>query len=436
MNRFDRWLTADISQEKVIRRGTFWNLIASVINAAMTAVIIFFMSWTGSAEMTGIFSIATAAAYQVQAIGFFGVRNIHMADVKHEYSFSDYVMISVFSSIVMAAALGFMSFGKGYAMDKALVVLFYSLYRAIDIYEALYHDEYQRQGRIDIGLILQTARYILSLIVMIAVLLISGSLVWACLAAFLVSAVLVVIQNWNISKTFHCRIQKPDFRKLKKLFVICLPVCLAAFISMYLVNASKYAIDSVLNDQVQGVFAILFVPVFTINLMATVVYRPYITKISEQWHNGETAGFVKSTAVQLLVILILTGAITCFGWLIGLRLLGLLYNTDLHQYMSEFLILLLGGGLNTLAVFLNQILVICGCYNVNLLIYLAAFAVTWFSSTPLVQSAGILGASLLYSLSSLILVLFSLAVLARQVSRHKQAWKNGPKKKRMTGPSA
>ena len=58
-----------IDDERIIvRRGTFWNLVSSILNSAMTAVIMFFITLTSDVSVNGWFSIATAVAYQCQAI--------------------------------------------------------------------------------------------------------------------------------------------------------------------------------------------------------------------------------------------------------------------------------------------------------------------------------------------------------------------------------
>lgn len=424
MKKFKTWMFESNNEKVILKRATFWNLISSLLNASMTAVIIFFMTRAGQTEIAGFFSIATAVAYQVQAIGFFGVRNYHIADVTNRYSFSDFVYINLFSSVLMIVSLIFIIFKNGYSGEKALIVLFYSLFRAIDVYEALFHDEYQRQRRIDIGLILQTIRYLVSLTVLIVLLLITGSLVIGIIGALIISILLVYIQNKDFCESFRCHIRKLQIAKFKNLLWVCLPICIAGFISIYLTNAPKYAIDSVMNDQVQGIFAILFVPVFTINLLATVIYRPYITQISVEWTYGRKRQFIKMILKQVFVIILLSLTIIVFGYIIGLKLLGMVYSIDLMPYMSEFLILLIGGGLNTLAIFINQIMVIIGCYHWNLIIYLVAILITVLYGDTIVMNHQLMGASILYSLPSIVLIVFSLIVLIIKICRLRSNLRN------------
>lgn len=420
MNRFHHWIYDVKDSSTILKRSTFWNLIASILNASMTALILFFLSWTGKKNLTGVFSIATAIAYQVQAIGLFGVRNYHITDVKNKFSFSDYFYINIFSTCIMLFVLIFMSFGRGYTIDKAMIIFTFTLYRGIDIYEALFYDEYQRQDRIDIGLIFQTIRFFVSLILLIGTLLITDSLVLACIVATLGSIVVVMYQNKEFYKIFHCKVNKFNKTNFKKLFSICLPICIAGFISMYLVNAPKYAIDANLTDEIQGIFAILFVPVFTINMIAMVIYRPFITKISHEWHQNDYSLFIKDVVIQIAAILLLTCLIIAFGYILGLRLLGILYHTPLNSYYLEFTILLLGGGMNTLAVFLSQILVIIEEQNKYFIIYIIAALATVILSTPLLVKYQIFGASVLYVAASLILVLLSLFIIIVKVRKERR----------------
>mgnify|MGYP004441909215 CR=1 FL=1 len=417
-------LTKDDSPKAVLARATVWNLVASLINASMTAVIMLVMSWSNMTEDVGIFSIATAIAYQVQAIGFFGVRNLHIADVKKEYSFSDYVWSNLVSSVFMFIVMIFMIFPKGYPLEKSAAILFYTLYRALDIYEAWFHDEYQRQGRLDIGLVMQTIRFVVSLIIMSLVMIVTKSFLIACIAAFASSAFMIWMQNRHYIHAFSCHLEKINKKRLWEILKISFPICVSAYVSMYLVNAGKFAIDNTLDNSFQTIFAVLLVPVFTINLLSTVIYRPFISIIAEHWSSENYREFTRKTLSMCAVILVLTLGITLFGYVLGLWMLGLIYHMDLMEHSAAFVILLLGGGLNTYAQFLAQILVIIRQQNKSMILSLISFAATLLLGNWMVANWTILGAALLYGMSSLILCLGSAWVIikyTRQSMRKKGA---------------
>lgn len=405
----------NLNDEKtIVRNGTFWNLISSIFNSAMTAIILFFISLTGNVEMNGWFSIATAVAYQCQTIGFFGVRNFHISDINQEYSFSDYFYFNLLSSILMIIVLGYMSFGQNYTSEKAYLIYAYGIYRGLDIFEALFHDEYQRNGRLDIGVILQTIRLFFSLFSLILVLIITKSLLVATVVSTILSGIFVFIQNQPFLYYFPCKLKRLEKIRIKRIFQICLPIFIAGFINMYLANASKYAIDNFLNDSFQGTYAILVVPVFTINLLSTVIYRPYITKIANSWYKRSYLLFKKLVYRQICVIFVLTVLITLFGYIIGLTLLSLLYSINLGAYMPVFIVLLIGGGINTLGAFLNNVVIIIREQNKNMFIYIASAVFTMIFSKILVEKLFLMGAAILYVVSSLIIVLCSFFIIYRK----------------------
>ena len=222
---------------------------------------------------------------------------------------------------------------------------------------------------------------------------------------------MVFIQNKPFIKYFPCRLKKFNKDNLKKLFSICFPIFIAGFINMYLANAPKYAIDGTLSDTLQGVFGILSLPIFTINLLSTVIYKPYISQMAECWYDRK---FEKLKAIifkQVIIICILTLIITLFGYLLGLRLLEVIYGIELMKYMDVFLLLLIGGGLNTLGAFLNFIMVIFREQNKNMIIYIISGVTTFLFGSILVSKLNLLGAALIYLFSSGIITCLCCVVL-------------------------
>lgn len=55
MKKFKTWMFESNNEKVILKRATFWNLISSLLNASMTAVIIFFMTRAGQTEIAGFF---------------------------------------------------------------------------------------------------------------------------------------------------------------------------------------------------------------------------------------------------------------------------------------------------------------------------------------------------------------------------------------------
>ena len=396
----------DTDQSRILRNGTFWNLCASLLNSLMTAFILFFVMRLNGVEDAGLFSIAAALAYQALTVGLFGVRNYQVADVKGYFDFSDYFYLRVFTALLMYAVVVYYAFCQGYSLEKASVIFSFSLFKSIDALEDLYHGEYQRQGRLDLASYIQTIRYGLSLTLLVTILFATHNLSLTCLITSAFSLGVFILQNTVLIRHFTKKCRKMRVLEIKNLFLATLPLCLSTWLNIYILNAAKYSIDKVLSSEVQAYFGILVLPVFTINLLATVIYRPYITGLAMDWKNGRPWNFLKGCLRQLAVITGLTILIIVFGWILGLHLLSLLYGMQLDLYMAPFLILLAGGGLNTFSVLMTVVLKIKEKQNMIFVGYVLSFLFCLFFSDQIVLRYGLIGASWVYFAASAILCIF------------------------------
>lgn len=404
MKTYKEWLI-HVDESHIVRRSSFWNLCASILNSLMTAILLFFINRFINQDVAGMFSIAAAISYQAISLGAFGVRNVHAADVNREYSFKDYLYLRIFSGIIMYLFLIYMAFFQGYTFEKGMIVLTFGIFKSIDAIEDVYHGEYQRNERLDVAVILQTIRYLISLIVFVMVVLVTRNLIITCTLGSLVTIIIFIIQNKDVFDDIVDDKIKQSKEKIKNLFFVCLPLCASNVVNMYIVNVPKYAIDATLTNTIQNYYSVLSMPVFTINLLSTVIYRPLITKLSTAWNNKNNNEFKKLLFRQLLIIIGLTVSITLFGYIIGLRLLQIIYGVSIMKYMPAFIGLLLGGGLNTISVFLSVILTIQRGQKIIFIAYIVDLIFCLLFANTIVGKLGMNGASIIYIISNFILVI-------------------------------
>ena len=425
MSKFKNWLI-NVDESKIIKRATFWNLIASLLNSFMSAVLLFFITWINGVDKAGMFSIASAFAYQCLSLGYFGVRNYHASDVKKDYTYKDYLNVRIISGIFMLILIVWCAFGHGYSTEKSLIVLTFCIFKCVDIIEDLMQGEMQRNGRLDIGCILQSIRYLISLIAFIILLYITKNVAISCIIITIMTTVMIFALNKPILSKYVNNKEKTNNKMTVKLFFACLPICIGNAINMYIANCPKYAIDSIMTDRYQTYYGILAMPVFTINLLSAVIYRPYVKLLGDSWQNKNYKLFFKYIFKQVLVILALTFAITLFGYIIGLTIIELIYGVKLHVYMSSFIILLFGGGLNAMSAYFAVVLTASRAQNKLFIGYAITFVAALLLGMPLVKLYGINGAAYLYAILNLVtLVLFTLFIFIRYKEDRKRRGKNG-----------
>lgn len=267
----------NVNEKRILKRSFFWNMIASILNGFTSAIFLFFITRFCGLNEAGIFSIASAIAYQCISLGNFGTRGVHASDVKEEFSFCDYFYVRIFSYLLLLMMLLYYAFGSGYSLDKSLVILSYGLFKSIDVIEDLYHGEYHRRMRLDIAAILLTFRYIISIVCFIVIVLFTDDMFIASIISFVLSLLIFIFTNKNVIHYFYNKKYKFSFGNFKKLLYVLIPVVLTTYIKMYINNSPKYAIDACLGNIDQAYFNVLYMPVFVIGLMCDIIFRPYIS---------------------------------------------------------------------------------------------------------------------------------------------------------------
>jgi O-antigen/teichoic acid export membrane protein len=166
--------------------------------------------------------------------------------------------------------------------------------------------------------------------------------------------------------------------------------------TLYVGNAPKYAIDSLLDDQMQACYGFISMPILIITLLGSFIFNPMIADISRQWNAGNTSVFKKKIFRQLLYILLILVACLLMGYFFGIPVLSFIYNTDLSSYQSEFIILLASGGFVAVsAIFVIAITIIR--YQTAIAIVYTFISVLAFIMFPIfVARHSLMGAAILY----------------------------------------
>ena len=277
-------------------------------------------------------------------------------------------------------------------------------------------------------------RSVLSIAAFAAVLVLSHDVVGAMVAASLVEA--VWIAAYDVPRLRRIvQVGRPDFSPtpLARLFLACLPLFVSSFLAAYLGNVCKYAIEAAGTEQMQTVFNVLFMPSFVINLFMIFLMRPTLTRLAKLWLDHEARPFLRIIGRLLLAVGGITVAVVGVCAAVGIPVLQLLYGIDLDAYLMPLLVVLLGGGfLSASNVFYNAMVVI-RTQNAVVVGYVGAIVVATLVSAPLVEAAGVTGASVAYALSCLVLAVLFAGLFALGATRRIKGWGAGACRPQGTG---
>ncbi len=351
----------------------------------------------------GIFTLAYANANLFLTIGKYGMRNFQVSDVNGQFTFYEYLMSRIFTvSLMIAVSIVFVVYvgnKNGYSMEKSLIIIWMSLFKVVDAFEDVFHGLYQQRGRLDIAGKAMTLRLGTTILFFLTGLLILKNLLIVLIFITCFTGILLIVfTRWSY-KLFERAVEKRySFYNVLGIIKICFPLFLGSFLSFYIGNAPKYAIDGVLNDELQACYGFIAMPVFVIGLLNNFVFNPMIYKMSVLWDKGKKNEFLKKFIIQVMIVIGITLVCIVGAYLVGIPILSFLYNTDLSLYKYELLILLLGGGFLALSGLFVTVITIIRFQNSLMFGYIIVSILAYTLSKIAVEQYSIRGAAGLYAI--------------------------------------
>ena len=389
------------------RRDFIWNSVAGLLNALQSTFVLFVLMRISDTRTAGIFTFAFANANVMLNIGKYGMRYFHVSDIKEQYTFSAFFTHRVFTTIIMLAVSVLYCLWRLFRSDpaeKILVCFLMCLLKSVDSLEDVFHGEYHRRGRLDLAGKLFTLRLSVSVGAFLMVLLLSGNLaestaaaVCAAVLAFLYAA---LVPGRTVAP-FPSLCGNRD--SLREITVSCFPLFYGSFLILLIVNMPKYAIDALLSDEQQAIYAFVSMPLFIVALLAEFIFRPMVSAFTIDWNRREFGRFQKRMIRILLMILGITVICIAGGLTVGIPVLSFLYHFPLRPYAYIMALLLLGAGVLSLTSFMGLMITVMRAQRSLLPAYTVAAVVSVPLSRFFVGRFGLAGAAGAYLCSMLLL---------------------------------
>ena len=397
-----------LTTKNIDRSSFIWNMAGSMLMAFQSVIMLMILTRTLGLVESGIFTIAYANANLFLTIGKYGMRYFQVSDLKKQFAFSEYrasrVITSAAMVIVSAIYVVYAASANGYSMEKAWVIFWMCLFKVVDVVEDVYHGLYQQENRLDVASKAMTLRMAVTIVIFAVGLIVLRDLLSVLILSTIATMILFVLltkwtygafrQNNEHDGDSKVRINKGNLLLLLKL---CFPLFAGSFLSYYIGNAPKYAIDAMLTDELQACYGFIAMPVFVIGLLNNFIFNPMLYQMSSLWERGTVRAFLKKTLFQTGIVALITLVCITGAWLLGIPVLSWLYNTDLSPYKAELLVLLLGGGFLGLSGLLNTVITIIRYQKSLMWGYAGIAALAFLFSDRIVRRYEMMGASVLYT---------------------------------------
>ncbi len=419
--------------ENIDRAAGVYNMAASLLNSFQSVIFLMVLTRVAGTEEAGMFTIAFAYSNMFLTVAKYGMRHYQASDRHEEFSFRQYVISRALSCIGMlvigAVCIGATAAANGYSDRKCGIMLWMLLLRLPDAIEDVWYGRYQQRGRLDVAAKAMTVRMVWEIAVYLLLTVTTKDQYKAVVGTSVLNlAALVYVlhatsdvfgpaeagreeENRNGKNDRSGRNNRDnrdnrndrndrsreDIAGALRLLRNCCPLFLGSFLTIYVTNAPKYAIDAILSDEEQAYYGYLSMPVSMIGLLGGFLFIPMLYEFTRLWDEGALGVFRKRCVRIAGMVAGITGVCLAAAFVAGIPVLSLLFHADLSAHRGDLLILLTGGGFSALAAFLNAIVTVMRRQKELLFGYAATAVLAALVSNETVRLAGMRGASLLFA---------------------------------------
>lgn len=391
-NIYKRLLDKQVS----LKENTLWYTMGTMCSSATSFLLMIYVTRILGVDEAGVFSISYSVGQLMLSIGWFGTRQFQVSDINEEFKFSDYLSLKIITSIVMMIGCLIYSVFLHFNTYKLLITFLYCLFMICDVFADLFSARFQQVDKLFLSGISYIIRILGYNLVILVSLLCFKNLIVAIVLAMIYSALELTFFDLQLIKRISQIKIEFHLDKIIQLIKNCFPLFISSFLTTFIVNVPKNAIELNFDSSVQTYYNIIFMPSYIINLFCMFIFVPLYTSIANTWLNSTKNRFVK-TIVKLFVFDIVLSVLVFIGcYFLGIPLLELVYGVDLYSVKSSFLILIVAGCFASMNSILSYIFTVIRRQKFMIYIYLIAIILPQLLVNWLTSKYGMFGASLDY----------------------------------------
>lgn len=391
------------------KKNFIWNMIGTTINAFNSLFFMIMATRINGIDDAGIFTFAFSTALLFNIIGVYSGRVYQVTD-KTEATDKDFIISKFITCFVMLIVSILFVLINNYCFYKSSIILLLCFLKMLEAFSETIYAIFQRKDSLYLTGISLTLKSLINLFIFFIIDLLTHNLVIAIIGMIITYGLIMIFYDYiNIKKKID--IQK-EYKKeriitiLKKGF----GAFIISFLTLYLINSSKYVIDYLLVEKYQTIFGILLMPATVILLFTQFIIHPFLNLITNCVHDKKYDE-LKKMIFKFLGVMILFGIVVIIvAYFLGIPVLELIYGISLNNYKKGFMVIMIGGVLYGMSSILSSILIAMRHLNIQVIIYSVVAIVITVIEYFLINIYGVMGACYAYFIMTfIVLIMFLVA---------------------------
>lgn len=400
------------------KKNFIWNMLGSLTYGFTSLIFMIIVTRINGVNDAGIYTFAFAIACSLAAIGSYCGKTYQVTETDSKISDYDYIYNRITTFILMQLVGLFFCVLNGYSLNKFLIILLLVFYRGIDTLTESVHAITQKNGYLYKTGISMFIKTIILVSVFFIVDLITKSLLNSCFALCITSILFFYIIDYSTAKKYtkkHAYNNNKNIKLLKKGFLLFI----YSFLSTYIINSPKYALERFGTEELQAIFGIIVMPASFLTLISVYIVQPFLNKITSYIKDNNYTKLIKLIIKICSVILFFGVFVVCVSFFIGIPLLELVYGIELENQVFNLIIILIGSIFYSFAIIISAVIIALRHIKEQLIIFIINALTAYFITNFFVSGEMIFGASLSYMLSMLIQFILYIIILKRALKKYK-----------------
>ena len=242
-----------MSKPLSLRKNFSWALVGNVFYSACQWGMLIVLAKLGSVEMVGVYALAVAVAVPITLFGKLQLQTVFVTDARNEYPFGDYLGLRIITTVATVVAITLVALLSSDDKEIIIVTIIVGSGQGILSIREMYLTAMQKSERMDMVSISNMLQGLLSLVIFIAVIWFTHSLIYGVAGLLLARGFILTLYDLPRAKRLLAATNSMEHRKfseirrhwkgLLKLAWISFPIGIAVALISLNANIPKYFIN-------------------------------------------------------------------------------------------------------------------------------------------------------------------------------------------------
>lgn len=384
------------------KKNFIWNFFGLTINSFNSLFLLIIVNRINGSNIAGIFTYAYSLICMVYYIGAFYSRTFQIKEMNDENCL-DFIANRIISSLCMIIFTLIFLFITNYTLEKNFIIILVCIFRMLESLADVFYGIIQSKNLLYKAGLSMFIKGIIGIILFYFIDRFTNNLYYSILALCIVNLLFII--TLDIPNALeYIKSKKINWNNVLYIFKRSIPIFFFQILNIYLINSSKYTLDFFEKPDIVNIFGIIMMPGTVMSLIGQYILNPYIVELASLFKEKKYMHFNKLIN-KIIVVLFCTGVFcSLIAYLIGISVLNFIYNVDLSLYRIQLCIIIISSIFIAIVAVFTCALTIFQKNNMQMLIYILLSMISLIMSIFLIRHYGIIGATISYSVSLLILV--------------------------------